>query len=81
MSFDIDRVLGREKIPTQYNGLSFLQWDSYDEDKYKKLTEHEKRQMSYWVETQAIRRGANMGLGIGVVLGVIGAFIWLAIFG
>lgn len=80
MNFDLDNILGREKIPAKYSGLSFLQWDTNDEERYQKLNHHQQREMAYWVETQAIRRGANMGVVVGIIIGFVATCIYLAIF-
>lgn len=67
--------LDREIIPTNFNGLSFMDGGDYAINTFEKVNNNKKWEMGYWIELQALRRGANMGMGVGIVLGVILAFI------
>lgn len=67
------------KVPSKFSGLTFDQAWHDDIERFNNMSNEEKWSMGYWIEQQAIRRGANMGLGFGLVLGFIITSVWLSL--
>lgn len=74
----LDFQAGR-KVPTQFSGLSFDQAWHDDIERFNHMSNEEKWSMGYWIEQQAIRRGANMGFVVGLILGFIVTSIWISL--